>query len=235
MDTPAEKKRSAGSSLRRWLRIAFRVVLILILIPVVLVPVYLVVPPVSTLMVGTAIVRLGDISRDWVSFDEIGKTAVVSVVMSEDGQFCEHAGVDWSELTKVLDRKGEPSRGASTIPMQTVKNLFLWTSRSYVRKALEIPLALYADFVWPKRRMIEIYMNIAEWGPGIFGIEAAAQYYFKKHSKDLTASQAALLAVTLPDPSGRNPAKPTRFMQSLARTVAARARASGAYIGCLYP
>ena len=130
-------------------------------------------------------------------------------MVSEDGQFCAHHGVDWGELDKVLDDSDGPSRGASTIAMQTVRNLFLWTSPIYVRKALEIPIALYADLIWTKRRMMEIYLNIAEWGPNIFGIEAAAQHYFGRSAKDLTANQAALLAVTLPNPTGRNPAKPS--------------------------
>jgi monofunctional biosynthetic peptidoglycan transglycosylase len=143
--------------------------------------------------------------------------------------------VDWAELNAVLDDPDGPSRGASTIAMQTARNLFLWQSPSYVRKGLEIPIALYADLLWSKRRMMAIYLNIAEWGPNIFGIEAAAQHYFGRPAKDLTANQSALLAVTLPNPRVRNPAKPSRQMQSLARTVAARARAAGDYIKCLYP
>jgi monofunctional glycosyltransferase len=219
---------------RGWLKLAQRAVLVLVLLPIVLVPVYLVVPPVSTLMVYTGVFA-GPIARDWVSLDEIAPSLVGAVVMSEDSQFCNHWGVDWNELNKVLDREGEPSRGASTIPMQTVKNLFLWTSRSYVRKALEIPLALYADLVWPKRRMMEIYLNVAEFGPGIFGAEAAAQRYFGKSAKALTQTQAALLAVTLPNPAERNPAKPTRFMRNRAAVIASRARAGGEYVACIYP
>ena len=158
-----------------------------------------------------------------MSFDEIAKVLVVSVLVSEDGRFCAHRGVDWGELDEVLEDPDGPSRGASTIAMQTVRNLFLWTSPSYVRKGLEIPLALYADAIWTKRRTMEIYLNIAEWGPNIFGIEAAAQHHFGRSAKDLTASQSALLAVTLPNPRVRNPARPSGLMRSLARTVAARA------------
>jgi monofunctional biosynthetic peptidoglycan transglycosylase len=117
--------------------------------------------------------------------------------------------------------------------MQTVKNLFLWTSRSYVRKAIEIPLALYANLVWGKRRTMEIYLNVAQFGPGIFGAEAAAQAYFKRPAKDLTARQAALLAATLPNPTVRNPGKPSRTLEIRARRIATRARQSGAYIDCL--
>jgi monofunctional glycosyltransferase len=227
-------KASAGARLwriGRWVLIAIAV---LALIPAVLVPIYALVRPVSTLMIATRIAD-GPIQRDWVGFDEIAKVAVISVMVSEDARFCEHHGVDWGALNEVLDDPDGPSRGASTIAMQTARNLFLWTSPSYVRKGLEIPIALYADAIWSKRRSMEIYLNIAEWGAGVFGIEAAAQHYFGRAAKDLTANQSALLAVTLPNPKVRNPAKPSRLMQSLARTVAARARMAGPYIKCLYP
>ena len=129
--------------------------------------------------------------------------------------------------------EGERPRGASTIPMQTVKNLYLWSSRSYIRKGLEVPLALMVDAIWSKRRLLEIYLNIAEWGPGIFGIEAAARHHFKRSAKSLSRRQAALLAVTLPNPHLRNPRKPRRGMRRLARLVERRAKQSGAYIKCV--
>jgi len=155
--------------------------------------------------------------------------------MSEDGQYCLHNGVDWQALNTVIDDAidGEKTRGASTITMQSVKNLFLWNSRSFIRKGLEVPLALYVDAIWSKRRQLEIYLNIAEWGPGIYGIEAAAQYHFKRPAAKLSRAQAALLAVTLPNPALRNPKKPSRRMKALARINQARARVSGAYIRCL--
>ena len=230
----ASTRAGKASRPRRYLRIALRVSVCLALIPIVLVPVYGLVPPVSTLMIFTRLVH-GPIERDWVAFDDIAQNLVASVLMSEDGRFCEHAGVDWHEVGNVLDRSANRPRGASTIAMQTARNLFLWTSRSYVRKGLEIPLALYADLVWTKRREMEIYLNIVEWGPGIFGAEAAARHYFKRSAKDLNGTQAALLAVALPNPIARNPAHPNRHMQSIARIAAARARGSGAYIACLYP
>ena len=167
--------------------------------------------------------------------DDVSPFVYQSVVSSEDGQYCSHNGVDWDAVDLVVDNliDGERPRGASTIPMQTVKNLFLWNSRSYLRKLLEVPLALTADWAWDKRRMMEIYLNIAEWGPGIFGIEAAAQHHFKRSAKKLTRRQAALLAVTLPNPIARNPRKPNRGLQRLARLVEKRARQSGAYVKCL--
>jgi len=229
-----EKSATRPSRFRRILRFGLKVAAVLALIPAVLVPVYVVIPPISTLMIATRIAH-GPIERDWVSFDEIAKVLVISVMVSEDGQFCAHRGVDWGALNEVLEDPDGPSRGASTIAMQTVRNLFLWTSPSYLRKGLEIPIALYADAIWTKRRTMEIYLNIAEWGPNIFGIEAAAQHHFSRSAKDLTASQSALLAVTLPNPRTRDPAKPSGMMRSLARTVAARARVAGDYVKCLYP
>jgi len=228
-DPPVRRSRS-----RRLFRLLLAVVAVAVLLPLVLVPVYILVPPISTLMVATRIAD-GPIERQWIGFDDIAKVAVVSVMVSEDARFCGHGGVDWDELSKVLDNPDGPSRGASTIAMQTVRNLFLWQAPSYFRKALEIPLALYADAVWTKRRTMEIYLNVAEWGPNVFGIEAAARHHFGRAAAELTASQAALLAVTLPNPRVRDPANPSRLMKSLARTVAARARLAGGYIECLYP
>jgi monofunctional biosynthetic peptidoglycan transglycosylase len=225
---PAKGRRSRAD----YVRFTLRIVVVIVLIPVVLTPVYLAGHPVSTLMLYERLT--GPVHRDWVDFDQIAPVLVASVMMSEDGKFCSHSGVDWGEMNKVLDDTDGRPRGASTIPMQTVKNLFLWTSRSYVRKALEIPLAIYGDLIWSKRRTMEIYLNIVEWGPGIFGAEAAAQHYFKRSAKALTAGQAALLAVTLPNPDVRNPGRPSRRMRALATVVAARAAQAGDYIGCLY-
>ncbi len=207
--------------------------LVLVLIPVVLVPVYWVVPPISTLMIYDRL--FGPVERTWVPLEQMAASLPASVVMSEDGKFCEHWGVDWSELFKVVDRSRGPNRGASTVSMQVVKNLFLWTSRSYIRKALEIPLALYADLVWSKQRMMEIYLNVVEWGPGVFGAEAAAQRYFNRSAKALTPGQAALMVAALPNPLERDPSKPNRFLRARAQVIAARARGAGAYINCLGP
>jgi len=117
--------------------------------------------------------------------------------------------------------------------MQTVKNLFLWPGRSYLRKALELPLALWLDAVHSKRRIMEIYLNIAEWGPGIYGAEAAARHYFGRSAAALTARQAALLAVTLPNPHARNPAKPGSSLNRLANIIQRRAAGAGGHLECL--
>lgn len=225
----------ARFSPRRVLRLAIRAAIVLALVPAVLVPVNAVVPAVSTLMLWDLATFQG-YDRRWVPIEEISPNLVRSVIMSEDGRYCEHGGVDWQALSLVLETADEdgPSRGASTIPMQTVKNLYLWNSRSYVRKGLEIPLALYADLVWSKRRMIELYLNVAEWGPNLYGAEAAAQTYFGKSAAKLSRREAALMAAALPNPIARNPAEPTRRQRRIAGIIERRAAQSGAYTRCVF-
>ncbi len=218
----------------RAMRLAVCVIVGICLAPLVLVPVYaLVNPPASTLMLWTWATG-GSVDRRWVPIDAISKNLVRAVVMSEDGRFCEHSGVDWREVQNAIDADNGRPRGASTISMQLVKNLFLWTSRSYVRKALEVPLALYADLVLPKRRIAEIYLNIVEWGPGMFGAEAAARRYFKRPAAKLSLRQAALMAAALPNPGARNPAKPSAGHRRIAGRLAKRAKKSGGYLKCVF-
>lgn len=215
----------------RWLK---RLLILLVAAPIALLLLYRLpfIHPVSTLMVKD-LVSLQGYERVWVPLDDIAPVLVNSVMMSEDGQFCSHYGVDWNQMMLVLGGDGEPSRGASTIPMQTVKNLFLWNGRSYVRKALELPLAQVASLILPKRRIMEIYLNIVEWGDGIYGVEAAAQHYFKRPASKLNARQAAYLAVTLPNPILRDASKPSRGMVRIGRIVERRALNSGAYVQCV--
>ncbi|MEQ8480061.1 MAG: monofunctional biosynthetic peptidoglycan transglycosylase [Hoeflea sp.] len=206
-------------------------------LPYLLIPLYAwqEVRPVSTLMLAETLSGRS-YDRQWVSFDGIAPVLVQSVMMSEDGQYCAHSGIDWEALNLVIDEalEGEATRGASTIPMQAAKNLFLVPSRSVVRKALEIPLAMWMDQLWTKRRLMEIYLNIAEWAPGVYGVEAASQAYFGVSASNLSSAQAALLAVTLPNPIKRNAANPSAGMRRLAGVIENRARQSGAYIKCLY-
>lgn len=229
-------KRGFKSYTRKFLKWLFVLSFIICLIPVLLTFLYKAqfVHPISTLMVSKW-VQGENVTRIWVPMERISPFVYQSVISSEDGKFCTHNGVDWDAVNIVIDdlMEGESPRGASTIPMQTVKNVYLWSSRSYIRKMLEVPLALLIDVVWDKRRTMEIYLNIAEWAPGIYGIEAAAQYHFKRSAKRLTRKQAALLAVTLPNPKLRNPRRPRRGMRRLARLVERRARASGAYVKCV--
>ena len=236
LDSPAGT--AAGESpVRRWIKRLLKWAVIILVLPYALILLYAVdfIRPVSTLMLWD-LVTLKGYDRQWVEFEDISPNLVQSVMMSEDGQFCAHFGVDVRQLRGVVEDAldGEATRGASTIPMQTAKNLFLWNGRSFLRKGMELPLAIAADAVWTKKRMMEIYLNVAEWGPGIYGIEAAAQHHFKTSAKKLSKKQAALLAVSLPNPITRVASKPSRGMSRLANLIQRRANASGEYIKCLY-
>ncbi len=244
MDIAPQTEESVEAPVRRrWLgdrQVLKRVVLTVLavlLLPYVLIFIYLLpfIHPVSTLMLRDLVLLRG-YDRQWVSIDDVAPVLVQSVMMSEDGQYCFHGGVDWDEMRMLVEDtlKGQETRGGSTIPMQTAKNLFLWNSRSFIRKGLELPLAVGSDFVWSKRRLMEIYLNIAEWGPGIYGIEAAAQYHFKVPASKLTRRQASLLAVSLPNPIDRNAGKPGRGLRRLAAIIERRAQGSGDYIKCIY-
>ncbi len=233
IEKPLRKRRTIKSFLVRF-SVAF--VAIITLVPFGLLLLYSIesVKPVSTLMIRDAIIGPGA-KREWVALEEMSPRIYQSVMMSEDGQFCAHNGIDWNALNEVIDDAidGERTRGASTITMQLVKNLFLWPDRSFIRKGLEVPYALMAEAVLSKRRIMEIYLNIVELDAGVFGVGAAAQHYFNTSAEKLGPRNSARLAVTLPNPKARNPAKPTRRLRALAGIIQKRARASGAYIKCI--
>jgi len=193
-------------------------------------------PPVTTLMVWRGI-QGQERQWEWRRLGDISPHLVAAVVAAEDSRFCDHWGIDWTQVQKVLARAGAqgepPARGASTISMQVAKNLFLWPSRSIIRKALELPLALWLDLVLSKRRVLEIYLNIAEWAPGVYGADAASRHHFDRRADRLTRRQAALLAATLPAPFRRNPSAPNGTLSRLAGVYQKRMEAIGPYIGCL--
>jgi monofunctional biosynthetic peptidoglycan transglycosylase len=196
--------------------------------------VYAVVPPVSTLMVGRWVTGQ-PVDRRWVPLERVSPNLIRAVVASEDQSFCAHGGVDWPVLAEETRKymAGQRSFGASTITMQLTKNLFLWPSRSSVRKAVEIPLALAVDLVWTKRRVLEVYLNIAEWGPGVFGIEAAAQRHYGKPASALSVRESSLLATALPNPILRDPRKPTRGYARRAQVIQQRQADGGDWLQCL--
>ncbi|QIW16039.1 monofunctional biosynthetic peptidoglycan transglycosylase [Pasteurellaceae bacterium RH1A] len=140
------------------------------------------------------------IQYQWASLDRIAWQMQMAVIAAEDQNFDNHFGLDLAAIESVLKRKNKKLRGASTLSQQVVKNLYLWHGTSWVRKGIEVPLTLLTETVWSKQRILEIYLNIAEFGPGIFGVEAAAQHYFKKKASQLTMQEAALLAASLPNP-----------------------------------
>lgn len=185
-------------------------------------------PVTSTLMWGRWLTQ-APVTRHWQPLEEIAPTLVRAVIASEDQRFCQHPGVDFGALAEVLDDPDGPSRGASTITMQLVKNVYLWPGRSYIRKGLEIPLALVVDLAWGKRRVMEVYLNVAEWGDGLFGIEAAARQHFNTTASRLTALQAARLVAMLPDPKRRDP----RRDSASARRVAGRSQSLGDLADCV--
>lgn len=161
--------------------------------------------------------RLGDVEYQWVSWSDIAPVMARSVVAAEDANFCMHWGFDVQAIRTAIE--GGANRGASTISQQTVKNLYLWHGRSYTRKALETLLTPGLEAIWPKRRIIEVYLNIAEFDEGVFGVKAAAQHYFGVTPADLTATQAARLAAVLPDPKGRSAARPSDFVRKRAASI----------------
>lgn len=189
-------------------------------------------PPVSTLMWGRYL-TLRSVDQRFLPLQDISPNLVRAVAMSEDGQFCRHGGVDWEALNTVLGGETAAKRGASTLTMQVTKNMMLWPGRSYVRKALEIPLSLGLDAGWGKKRTMQTYLNIAEWGDGIFGAEAAARYAFNKSAKSLSPREAAILAAALPNPFLRNPKHPSRHQLSVANIIQARVGDADVWLDCL--
>lgn len=213
----------------RIVRTLLLMALILLLLPYVLAPLYRGGHPVSTLMAWRW-VSGAPVSRQWVDFRVISPFLPRSVVASEDAKFCSHRGIDWDALNDAIEdaQDGEVAGGGSTITQQVAKNLFLWPGRSVVRKALELPLALWIDLVLPKQRILEIYLNIAEWGPsGQFGAEAGASYAFGQPASALLPREAALLAAILPNPHIRSARNPGPGVRRLAGTYMARAQATG--------
>jgi monofunctional glycosyltransferase len=233
---PASKlqpaKRAAWfSGLARAVVLAIALVLLL---PYFLVTVYRVINPISTLMLWRSATG-ARVERSFVPIERMASVLPVTVIASEDGRFCTHRGIDWREIRERLEDVDEISaaRAVSTITQQTAKNLFLWPGRSFLRKALELPLALWIDLVLPKWRVLEIYLNIAEWGPnGQFGAEAASRYAFSKSVRSLAPHEAALLAAVLPNPRRRSAKQPGPAVRRLAAIYETRGAAQASLAFC---
>ena len=213
------------------MRIARNLLLIalgLLLVPYLLAPFYRAGHPVSALMAWRYITG-APMSRQWVDLTAMSPSLPRSVVAAEDAKFCRHHGIDWGALREAIDDAGdgEVVRGGSTITQQVAKNLFLWPGRSVVRKAVEFPLAIWLDLVLPKPRILEIYLNIAEFGPtGQFGAQTGAIYAFGHGASAVSPREAALLAAILPNPHTRSARNPSSGVRRLAGTYMARAQAS---------
>jgi monofunctional biosynthetic peptidoglycan transglycosylase len=182
-------------------------------------------PPVTPLMLRNAFAY--GVTKQWRDLDRVAPALVRAVVAAEDAQFLAHHGVDWEAIRRARDynaRHGdEPRRGGSTITMQCARNVFLWQGKSYARKSLEVGIAYLIEAVWGKRRILEIYLNVIEWGPGVYGVEAAARRSFGLSAAELDARQAALLAAVLPNPLRWSAGAPTRYLASRAAIIARRA------------
>ncbi len=229
---------NGSPGLRRTARIALIALAVVLALPYALAPLYRFVDPVSTLMLWRW-ARGARVERSWTAIGRMAPALPLAVVAAEDNRFCRHHGVDFAQLRNVIegiddiDDLGEV-RGGSTITQQTAKNLFLWQGHSYVRKALEFPLAFWLDLVLPKRRQLEIYLNIAEWGPnGEFGAEAAARRAFAKPAHDLNPREAALLAAVLPNPHRRDARAPAPTLRRLAGLYEGRMAAMPGLDACI--
>ncbi len=198
---------------------------------------YTVIPPLGGYYLATEWVRLGHIERKWRDLEDISPDLARAVMAAEDANFCDHWGFDLEAIEQAIEAnaKGRRVRGASTLSQQVAKNLFLWHGRSWLRKGLEAGFTVLIETIWTKRRIVEVYLNIAEFGDGVFGAQAAARHYFNRDASALTLDQATRLAAVLPDPKRRNPRAGTAFMNRRAAAIAdgARTLAGEGRAGCV--
>src|SRR5580700_1563520 len=225
MPAAAKAKPFRMPSLRRIAVGVATVVIVLVAVPYVVAPFYRFVDPVSMPMLWRWAIG-ARVERVWLPLDRISPALPLAVIGAEDGTFCHNRGIDLGAMREALEQYDDTGRerGASTITQQAAKNLFFWQGRSVIRKALEIPLAVWLYLVLPKRRVLEIYLNIAQWGPnGEFGAEAGARFAFGKSARNLNAREAAELAAILPGPALRNARNPSPLVRRLAGVYERRA------------
>jgi monofunctional glycosyltransferase len=221
----------------RWQRWALGIAGCIVAWPIVMTLVYgIIPPPVSNLQIMRLFTGNG-LHKQWMRLDDMSPNLARAVLSSEDARFCFHHGVDWVEFQdavgEAFDDQEGPSRGASTVSMQTAKNMFLWDGHSIIRKIMEVPLAYWMDLIWTKHRMLEVYLNVVEWAPGVYGAEAASQLHFKKSASQLTRREAALLAAVLPNPIKRSAGKPSRRVKAIAARIQFRMAGMDAYLACI--
>ena len=231
------RKRSMRRKKHPWLRRTFRLISVIAAVIVLSIIAFRFINPPITPVMAVEKLRGHTLRHQWLPLRDMSPQLPLAAIASEDGQFCTHWGVDLGAVKDAIKEGGGLGavRGASTIPMQTAKNLYLWSGRSYVRKAIEVPLAALMSVLWSKARMMEVYLNVAQFGPGIFGVEAASRYYFHKSAADLTRHEAVLLVAALPNPRFRNPARPSRRMLLVTRAVEQRLPIMFQRTGCLEP
>ncbi|WP_332032657.1 monofunctional biosynthetic peptidoglycan transglycosylase [Kaistella sp.] len=171
-------------------------------------------PPITFTQIG-GLLEYGKLKRDYISYDEMGTHVKKAVIASEDQAFFSHNGFDYKAIKKAMkhNEQGKKLRGGSTISQQTAKNVFLWQGRSWIRKGLEAVYTFIIELVWSKDIILERYLNSIEMGRGVFGVEAASEYYFNKNAKDLTKSEAAWIAAILPNPKKYDPKNPSAYLK----------------------
>lgn len=221
---------------RRWpRRIVVALLIVFVALPAVGTATYRVVPaPVTPLM----LIRLAEgegLARDWVPLEQVSRHMPLAVLAGEDNLFCRHHGFDLEQIRAAIDdwRAGEGLRGASTVSMQTAKNLFLWPGRDVVRKGFEAYLTVWLEAFWPKRRIMEAYLNVAEFAPGVYGVEAAARHHFGVAAADLSPTQAARLAAVLPSPRRWSASNPGPYVQRRTATLVTRMNQIAPIVDCL--
>jgi monofunctional biosynthetic peptidoglycan transglycosylase len=209
-----------------FLKFLFKLLFGLILFSLVWVAAYRLIDPPITFLEARDRVNGVTVKQEWVGLSEMSRHIPRAVIAAEDSRFCEHRGFDIEAIEKAMERnqKGKKLRGGSTISQQTAKNAFLWPGRTYVRKGLEAWFTVLIELIWGKPRIMEVYLNVAEFGRGVFGVEAASRHYFDKPAAKLTRVEAARLAAILPQPIKRDAASPGRYTKRYANRIAGRTR-----------
>jgi monofunctional glycosyltransferase len=196
----------------RWLRrVLVRLVLLAVALAVAFVLLFRFVNPPTNVHMVSERLRLGPIAQDWRPLDAMSEHVALSAVAAEDANFCRHRGFDLDGIRAALADR-DRLRGGSTITQQVAKNVFLWHGRSWVRKGLEAGFAVLIEAIWSKRRILEVYLNVAEFDAGVFGAEAAARHHWGLSAADLDLQRSARLMAVLPDPKGRSPISASRFV-----------------------
>jgi monofunctional glycosyltransferase len=220
---------------KRLLRLLAFILAIALALPVLLVALYGFVPPPLTPLMALRWFDGAAIRKTWTPLARVAPAVPRAVIASEDNLFCEHAGFDWVAIGEAADdyATGKRVRGASTISMQVAKNLFLWPGRDFARKGVEAYITVFVELLWSKRRIMEVYLNIAEWGDGIYGIGAASRAHFGKAAAALTPREAALLAAVLPNPREWSPDRPTPYIAGRADVILRRVGQLGPLLACV--
>lgn len=220
---PVRKRRGV---LARLIRLVVKAVLLAILLAALWVGAYRIINPPGGIYMASERIRLGALERDWVNMDEISPSLARAAMAGEDARFCDHTGFDFEAIEAALKANAEGARvrGGSTISQQVAKNVFLWHERSWVRKGLEAGFTVLIEALWPKRRILEVYLNVAEFAPGVFGAEAAARHHFGRSAATLNLRQASRLAAVLPGPKTRSASRPSNFVIRRGKAIAAGAR-----------